>query len=370
MRILIFAWRDIKNPNVGGSEIYFHELAKRWVKAENSVEMIVGGWKGCRKTENIDGINIIRTGSSLTLYMLAPLAYKKLKQKPDIIIDVENGIPFFTPLFAKEKKILHIHHLHRGVWFKQLNPVFASIGYLIETKIMPLVYKKTPIITISKSSKEEIDLENISRVVGIVNPGIEYYKYKKYGKNKKPLVLFLNRIKKYKGLDILLKSVKQLNNKLDFDLLVAGTGDYLKEAQKYAKINNLKNVKFLGRISEAKKNELMQEAWVFVNPSFKEGWGIVNIEANYFSLPVVGSNVSGIKDSIIDGKTGLLFEYGNSHELAEKIKFLILHKKVRQNMEKNAKLWAKKFDWGKKADEYLKVLKTQCRNNNIYKSSF
>jgi glycosyltransferase involved in cell wall biosynthesis len=357
MNILIFNWRDIKNPKSGGSEIYFHELAKRWIKKGNSVEMIVGGWKGCKKEENIDGVSVIRVGTALTLYALAPFAYKKLRQKPDVIIDVENGIPFFTPLFAKEKKVLHIHHVHKDVWFKELNPVFASVGYFIETKIMPLVYKKTRIITLSQSSKKEIEGEKLGKVIGVVNPGIEFYKYKRYSKNKKPMVLFLNRIKKYKGLDVLLKAIKELDNKVDFELLVAGNGDYLKEARKYAEINNLKNVKFLGRISEEKKKELMQKAWVFVNPSFKEGWGIVNIEANYFGTPVIGSDVSGIKDSVVEGKTGLLFEYGDAQELAKKIEQIITNKKLRANMEKNSRLWAKEFDYSKKAEEYLKILK-------------
>ena len=359
MNILIFEWRDIKNPQAGGSEIYFHELAKRWVKLGNKVTIICGGWKNCKKEESIDGIKIIRVGSSKTLYLLAPLTYLKLKDKFDAIIDVENGIPFFTPLFSRDKNIvLHIHHVHKDVWFKQLNPIFASIGWFLETKVMPLIYRNKKAITLSESSKKEIS-ENKIKVKGIVNPGINFVSHKDFKKEKSPMILFLNRIKKYKGLDILLESIKKLKIEgLEPKVIVAGDGDYLKEMKNYAKTNNLLNVNFLGRVDENKKKELMQKAWVFVNPSFKEGWGIVNIEANYFGTPVIGSNVSGIKDSIKNNNTGLLFEYGNSDELAEKLRLLIENSRLRTTMTKNAKSWSKNFSWDRKAREYLDLLRT------------
>jgi len=311
MNILVFIWRDIKNPEAGGSEIYFHELAKCWVKNGNKVTMICGGWKACKKVETIDGIRIIRVGNYLTTYLRAPFEYFKIAKNIDVIIDVENGIPFFAPLFSKKKKFLHIHHVHKDVWFKEKNIFVALVGYILENKLMPIVYKNTGVITISKSSKEEIIEEKISKnVVGIVNPGIKFYDYKKQKKNKNPTILFLNRVKKYKGLKIMLDAVKEIqkiNEIKNLEVFVGGEGEYLQEMKDYTKKENLKNVFFLGKISEEKKKEIMQKSWIFINSSFKEGWGIVNIEANYFGTPVIGSNVGGIKDSVIDGKTGLLF---------------------------------------------------------------
>jgi glycosyltransferase involved in cell wall biosynthesis len=360
MNILILEWRDIKNPKAGGSEIYFHELANRWVKEGNKVTVISSSWKDCKKEEIIDGIKIMRVGSPKTLYLLAPLTYLRLKEKFEVIIDVENGIPFFTPLFSRNKNIiLHIHHIHKDVWFKQLNPLFASIGWFLETQFMPLVYRKKRVITLSESSKTDIENAKIAKVSGIVNPGINFVSYKSYKKESEPAILFLNRIRKYKGLDILLKAIKELKDiNIKPKVIVAGDGDYLGEMKKYVNNNQLSNVSFIGRVNENKKKELMQKAWIFVNPSFKEGWGIVNIEANYFGTPVIGSNVSGIKDSIQNKKTGLLFEYGNSHELAEKIKIMITDNKLLEQFSKNARLWAKKFNWDKKAKEYLNLLRT------------
>jgi len=364
MKILIFNWRDIKNPKAGGAEIYFHEILKRAVNSGHSVSWICGGWKGCQKEEIIDGIKIVRIGEEMSLYLLAPLAYFKLKEKPDIIIDVENGIPFFTPFFSRKKKILHIHHVHKEVWAKETegkgikSKLIGYIGKFLELKIMPFAYRKTGVTTLSNSSKEEIEKEKLGKVIGIVSPGIEFYKFKKFEKTSKPSVLFLNRIKKYKGIDTFLEAIKYLREKnyKDFEVFIAGSGDYLNEAISYAKKNELNNVNFLGKISEEEKKEFMQKSWVFVNPSFKEGWGIVNIEANYFGTPVIGSDVGGIRDSVIDGKTGLLFSYGNKEELADKIKKLIEDKSLRQRMEKNGKEWAKRFDWDLMTRDFLKII--------------
>jgi len=359
MKILLFNWRDIKNPAKGGAEIYFHEMAKLWVKNGHEVTMICGGWKNCKKEEIVDSIKIKRVGNFLTLYFLAPFAYLGLKEKPDVVVDVENGIPFFTPIFVKKsKRFLHIHHIHREVWFKQLTFPFSFIGWFMEMQVLPIVYKKTPVITISESSKKEIMEAGIGKVIGVVNPGITFSKYKHYKKTELPSILFLNRIKKYKGLDILLKAVKKmntLNNKIK--VFVAGDGDWLNNAKSYANEHKLDNVEFFGRVSEAKKEELIQKSWVFINPSLKEGWGIINIESNYMGTPAIGSDVSGIKDSIVDGKTGVIFKYGDSNELAEKIKSIIDNKKLRQEMSRNAIKWAKRFSWDSAAKKYMEILK-------------
>lgn len=365
MKILILNWRDIKHPLAGGSEIYFHEMAKRWAKKGHKITWVGGGWKNCKKEENIDGISIKRIGREKTLYLFAPFCYLKLKEKPNLIIDIENGIPFFTPLFSRKRKILHIHHIHKDVWFKEsenrsmAGKIIALTGFFLETKIMPIIYRKTKVVTLSKSSAEEIKKEKIGNVIGIVNPGFDVQKKLNIKKEKFPVVLFINRIKRYKGIDTLIKAFSRVcNEKImqNAQLYIVGKGDYEEEIKKI--ISDNKKIKMLGYVDKKRKYELMKKAWIFVNPSFKEGWGIVNIEAASFGLPVIGSNVSGVKDSVVDGKTGLLFEYGNANELAEKILLLIKNKKLREKMAKNGKKWAKKFTWERAANEYLKISKT------------
>lgn len=367
MRILIFIWRDIKNPKAGGSEIFFHEISKGLVKEGHSVMWIVGGWKGCRKEEVVEGVHVVRVGRELSLYALAPFAYLRKKKYFDVIVDVDNGLPFFTPLFVLNKKrFYHIHHIHEEVWKKEAEGkgikerFIANIGYLLERFIVPLIYRKEKVVTISKSSAHEIRQKKIGReVVGIVNPGIKIFRDNKFvRKSRKPSILFLNRIKSYKGIKTLLDSLKILEKDgINPETWIGGGGDDLEKMKSYARELHLGKVLFLGRVSEEEKVEFMKKAWVFVNPSFKEGWGIVNIEANSLGTVVIGSNVGGIKDSVIDKKTGLLFEYGNPRDLAEKLQRMLKNKNLREKMEIEGKKWAKNFSWDRAIKEYERILK-------------
>jgi len=369
MNILILNWRDIKHPQAGGAEVYFHEIAKEWIKKGNNVTWISGGWKNCVKNENVDGIKIKRIGNSITLYLLAPFAYFSLTSKPDAIVDVENGIPFFSPIYSRKKILLHIHHVHKEVWSKQAEAgglkekFLAPIGYFLEMVMMPWIYKNKRITTLSKSSKKAIENYISKKVVGIISPGITQPKQNNFKKSIKPSVLFFNRIKKYKGIDIFLRAIAGINKSnliKDIELNIAGTGDYLEEAKTLAKELKIeKKVNFLGHVTEKEKQVLLKKSWVLINPSFVEGWGIVNIEANSFGTPVIGSNVNGIKDSVINKKTGLLFEYGNEKELSEKIIYLIKNPSVRKKMSEQAKQFSKKFTWKNAAETFLKILKNQ-----------
>lgn len=366
MKILILSWRCIKNPGAGGSEIYFHELAKRWVEKGIKVVWFSPKFKGAKSEEDIDGIKIIRAGGRFSVYLHACKEYLfgRLKDSYDAVIDVENGIPFFSPLYINKRKlILHIHHYHKDVWPRESKFPVAQLGSFLESYVMPVIYRGVEVGTLSNSSAEEIVSEGLSKKQPfIIPPGIDFYKKNHVKKTKYPSLLFLNRIRKYKGVLTLLEAAEILQNKnFEVKVLIAGGGQDLDMFKKISNDKNLKNVSFLGKVSDSEKKKLMQECWAFVNPSSKEGWGIVNIEANYARTPAIGSRVSGIKDSIIEGKTGLLFEQDNALELAKKIEKIISDNKLRLDLEKNALSWAMNFDWNSKAERYLEEVKKRIR---------
>ena len=148
----------------------------------------------------------------------------------------------------------------------------------------------------------------------------------------------------------------------DLKLNIVGRGDDEQRLREIAKSLNLKNINFLGFVSEREKIKHLQNAWFMVNPSFVEGWSITNIEANACRTPVIGSNVHGIKDSILDNKTGFLFPYGDENRLAEKIKTLLNNKYQRKKMEIESLKWARNFSWEKSADAFLDLMNKTLKN--------
>ncbi len=354
MNILIFNWRDLKHKQGGGAELYLHEQAKIWAKKGHKVIWITSSING-KKQETIDGIKFIRKGGIASLYFFAAINYFKYGKNADIIIDAENGIPFFTPFYSRKKKILLIHHVHKDQWFKQWSFPINWIGYFLETKIMPLIYKNIQIVTVSESSRNEIK-KLMDNKIKIVYNAISK-KYRPGKKSKTPEIIFLGRLKRYKSIDVLLKAVSLYDKNLKVNII--GRGDDEGRLRKLTGKLNLKNVIFHGFVSEKKKIKLLQKSWIAVNPSMIEGWSITNIEANACGLPVIGSNVPGIRDSIKNNKTGFLFEYGNYKELADKIEKLLKDGKLRNNMVKQALKWSKNFSWEKSAEKFLKIIKKE-----------
>ena len=120
-----------------------------------------------------------------------------------------------------------------------------------------------------------------------------------------------------------------------------------------------KIIRFTGKVTEEEKILLLQQAWVFVNPSLIEGWGITTIEANACGTPVIASNVPGLRDAVQNRHSGILVPYGKADEFGVEIIRMIKSKKIRQSMEIDAIKWATKFDWDISAKKSLAILKSR-----------
>lgn len=353
-RILIYNWRDTRHEFSGGAEVYIQELAKRWVKAGNTVTIFCGNDSMCARHDTIDGVNIVRRGGFYMVYFWAVVYYVfKFHNKFDIIIDSENGIPFFTPFYAREKIFLLMHHVHQDVFRKNLLPPWSWIASFLEGKLMPFVYRNVQIITVSPSSKEDIlkyKLATIEPV--IVYNGIDTDQYKPAPKSNHPLILYVGRLKHYKRINIFMKTAKLIAAKMPTaEFVIAGGGEEDTKLMAYArKLGMEKKIRFTGKISEEEKIALYQKAWVFVNPSSMEGWGITSIEANACATPIVAANVPGLRDSVKDGYNGFLIDTADERDFEVAVMRLVTDTKLRRKMMKNAVEWAGKFCWNKSAE--------------------
>ncbi len=357
MKILIFNWRDIKNPEAGGAEVFTHENAKRWVKKGNEVTLFTSEFKNCKKEEFVDGVRIIRAGGKISVYKKAKEYYKKQFSKEgfDIIIDEINTLPFFAPKFVKKEKIIAlIHQLAREYWFYETMFPINLIGHYFLEKNWLKNYTNIPTITVSESTKK--DLVNLGfKKIYVVSEGISFEPLKKYPKKEKePTIIYVGRLKRAKRPDHVIKAFDIVKKEIkDAKIWVVGDG-YLRE--KLENTNN-KKIKFFGRVSEKEKIKLLSKAWVLVNPSVREGWGINIIEANACFTPCIAYDVPGLRDSIINKKTGLLVkENGNVKKLAEAIIKILEDEKLRLKLSKNALKHSKKFSWDKSAKEFLKII--------------
>lgn len=355
MRILIFNWRDITHPWSGGAEVYIHEIGKRLVKKGYYVTLFCGKYPGCKEETVIDGIKIIRKGGQYSLYLYAPIYYLlKLRDKYDVIIDCENGIPFFTPLFSRKKKICVMHHVHTDVFDKELPFYLSWVGKFLEGFLMPLVYKNIDFVAVSPSTKKEmIDLGIDKDKIRIIYNGMDGQFAPDFSKKKGNLIVYVGRIKRYKQLDHLVRAFRIVKDKVqDAELVIAGKGNFV-EIEELAKKLNLK-IGLYNDITEDEKIDLLQKAKLFVTTSMKEGWGITVIEANRCGTPVVAYDVDGLRDSIRNNETGLLVKSGDIEQIGESIIKIIENNDFQMNIR--ALEWSKKFDWNKSTEEFEKFI--------------
>ncbi|KKR10657.1 MAG: Glycosyl transferase group 1 [Candidatus Woesebacteria bacterium GW2011_GWA1_39_21] len=367
MNILIFSWRGPGHPNAGGAEIATHEHSKAWVRAGHNVFLFTSSFLNCKKQEMIDGVTIVRSGNQVLGVHAAALVWFLLGKHPkfDIVVDQFHGIPFFTVLFVRTKVLAYIHEIAMQVWKqnelpKPYNLIASEFGPKIEPLIFKL-YKNVDFLTVSSSTKTDLVLFGVAKEkIHIIQNGFNSIRVR--GVKKQKILTFLGSLAKDKGIEDAIGIFSEVHRKDDsWDFLIVGKGDstYTKLLKrKIKKLGLVSKVKFEGFVSERRKFEILAKSFCMINPSIHEGWGLVNIEANSVGTPVVGYKVKGLIDSVVDGKTGMLFQKGEFHQIAMEI-IKLNNDKIRYlTLSNNCINWSKKFSWEKSTKESTQLIES------------
>ncbi|OGM31325.1 hypothetical protein A2803_03985 [Candidatus Woesebacteria bacterium RIFCSPHIGHO2_01_FULL_44_21] len=369
MNILILSWRGPGHPSAGGAETATFEHAKAWVNAGYSVTLFTSLYKEAKKREILGGVNILRSGGQTfgvkinAFYWFLFVSHPKF----DLVLDEFHGIPFFTPLYTRVKKLGWIHEVAKEVWWfnpwpKPLNLIPAIIGTIFERFVFSILYKRVPFMTVSESTKHELSNWGIPNTnIAVVHNGVDVVKVHS-GKEKKKTAIYLGALSKDKGIEEALRTFVLINEiDKDWQFWIVGKGDesYVSTLKEQAKEMGLVGkIKFWGFVSQRKKFELLRKAHVFVNPSIREGWGLVNIEASSCGTPVIGYKVPGVSDSVVNGKTGVLVERGDTRAMANAIMAITGNKKKYNMLSRESVNWAKRFSWTKAGKESLKLVES------------
>lgn len=369
MNILILSWRGPGHPYSGGAEQSTFAHAKGWITAGHNVTLFTSNYPGGKREEILDGLQIIRRGQQVFGVHVEALKWYLFgkREKFDLVVDEFHGIPFFTPLYVMGRKLAFIHEVTKEVWklnpwSKPLNIIPYMIGSSLEPLVFKFLYPDTPFMTVSESTKKDLTEWGINQKnITVVHNGVTIHSLKKNSsKEKRKTLIYLGAISKDKGIEDALKAFSYINNKEDkWKLWVVGKSDprYLKKLKSLSKnLGISKKVKFWGFVDEKKKFELLARSHLAINPSIREGWGLVNIEANSVGLPVLAYDVPGSRDSVKEGKSGFLSDFGNYNDLATKALKLMHDKSLLYNMKNQAIKWSKNFSWERASKESLKLI--------------
>lgn len=151
----------------------------------------------------------------------------------------------------------------------------------------------------------------------VIYPPVEISNTKSKANNEREYYLTGGRLAMAKGTDIILDAFLK-NGKL---LKIFGKGFAGFEEKLLAKIKTgTSNIEFLGEVSDEEKTVLMKNAKAFISASFDEDFGITPVESMGTGTPVIAFKSGGVKETVVDKKTGLFYEPNTSSALQDAIK--------------------------------------------------
>jgi glycosyltransferase involved in cell wall biosynthesis len=363
-------WRDLKNPDAGGAEVHLHEIMARMVNNGHEVTFFAAGFPGCAETEVYDGIRFIRKGSWYNANFVLPFHVRSFVKRHhvDLIIEDINKIPFFLPALTRTRVVSVIPHLFGSTIFRETNVVLASYVYFWE-RLIPMVYKNCQFAVISPSTKEDLIERGIeAERIEVVLCGLDHNTYRRIEDLERypdPTIVHFGRIRRYKSIDVVIKAFARIREQLpNARLLIIGGGPEVGElVDLVEKMGLQESVRFLGVLETEALVTVLNQAHLFLNASPKEGWGLTVVEANACGVPVIASDRPGLRDSVKEGETGYLVEYGDERAFAEKSLELIGDEHKWRTMSASAIEWAKSLTWDRTAREMERVFLDQIGSN-------
>lgn len=358
-RILIINWQDIKNPLSGGAEIHLFEIFRR-ISRRFEIHLLCSNFLGGLEEVVINGINIHRVGTRNTFNFFVPWKFSELDRRYDfdLVIEDLNKIPFFGRFYIEKKRLAIMHHLFGNVIFRETNPIFGFYVYVTE-RLVPHFYNDVRFISVSESTKEElIRLGLPQENIKVIYNGVDLKRYEPGEKSRIPLIVGLGRLKKYKKFEVFIKAIGLLKSRgKKFSAMIIGGGNDLKRLVKIAEKSGIRDILiFTGFVPEKEKAEILKKAWACVNTSPKEGWGLTSMEAQASGTLSIIPDSPGLRETVIDGRTGFIYPFGNSERLADQILKIIENRKLAERMGIYARHWAENFTWdrfSKETEEFI-----------------
>ncbi len=316
-RIESFAWRDLDDPEAGGSELHADEIFTRWT-ATGLIEID-------HRTSTIDvareldrhGYHVTQRGGRFDVFarVISAQLYRRLRGRRPLdvaTIEIWNGVPWFSPLWSPQRSIVWLHHVHREMWADAVPEPIATLGRLNETRVAPRAYRRALVNTLSDSSRDEIVEIGIPEAhLAVIPPGVdERYAPDEALRSATPHVVVVGRLAPVKRQRLALEQLtiaRARHPELRVDVI--GDGPDRAELERWVADRDAAEwVRLRGRVTDDELLAAYQAAWLVVSASYAEGWGMSLTEGGACGTPCVATDIAGHRGAAIDGVTGTLVD--------------------------------------------------------------
>jgi glycosyltransferase involved in cell wall biosynthesis len=271
------------------------------------------------------------------------------------VIDVTNGVPFFSPLWRRRPSICLALHFHREQWATRFPRPLAALARIVERRWVPAIYRHRPFVAISESTAASfrslgVDPSHIT----VIEPGVDAPEAATPPTSVDPLFVALNRLVPHKRVDFLLEAWRLVQPVTGGRFVVIGDGPEMRRLRRLA--DGITGVEIRGYLGAEEKAQLLAQAWFLVQGSSHEGWGIVSLEAAAAGTPTLAVDAPGTRDAVLADVTGVLVEDASPSAFAASWIALSADEAARVRMGEAAKERARNQTWDSMVDAWLVTL--------------
>ena len=353
MKIAFLTWRDTTHPDGGGSEVYVEQVARRLAARGHDVTIVCARHDRAGPDDVVSGVRMHRVGGRLTVYPRA-LAWL-VRHRVDVVVDVINGLPFGTPLVRRHGVVGLVHHLHQRQWQIIYPGLAGRLGWWVESRLTPRLYRGVPHLTVSEASRRDLAGLGVTDVTVARNGlGTEPARQRR---SETPRICVLARLVPHKQIEHAIAVVTALQDEFPgLHLDVIGEGWWRRELGREVYRRGAREwVTIHGHVDEPTRDALLARSWLMLLPSVKEGWGLAVMEAAAQATPTIAyREAGGVTESVVDGETGRLVD--DLAGLERATRDLLRNPWTRQRMGERARERARTFDWDSTTDVVEEVL--------------
>jgi glycosyltransferase involved in cell wall biosynthesis len=364
-RIHVLQWRDLDDDEAGGSEVHADEVLRRWAAAGLDVTLRTSRVRGRAPELVRHGYRVIGRGSRYTVFPRTAAAEVLSRMGPrDALVEIWNGVPWFSPLWYRGPQVTWLHHIHGPMWDQVFPRPLAGAGRFVESRVAPPCYRRSEIATLAEPSREELLAVGFRpEQVHVVPPGVDPV-FSPAEHQRTPLVVAVGRLVPVKRHDLLLDAVAAARLDVpELEVVIVGEG-YERgrlEAQRH-RLGADGWVRFPGRVPLAELVDLYRRAWVVASASLAEGWGMSLTEAAACGTPAVATAVTGHRHAVRDGATGVLVD--DPAALGPVLSALLRDDSRRARLGAAARAWAAELSWDRTATRLLALLTDVVRRRH------
>jgi glycosyltransferase involved in cell wall biosynthesis len=361
VRIAFLSWRDFTHPEGGGAEHYLETVAEHLAARGHEVTVYCAAHGDAAPEESVRGVTFRRQGGRLSVYAASLRALRRDERARgayDVVVDTQNGIPFFSAWGTRTPLVVLVHHVHREQWPVVFGPVAARVGWAIESRLAPRVYRGRQYVAVSARTRDElVDLGVGRERIAVIHNGTDAPRALGAERSAHPTLVVLGRLVPHKRVEHAIDVLARLRpTHPGLRLRVIGHGWWHDRIAEHAEQSGVDDdVAMLGFVDEETKHAELAAGWVALAPSVKEGWGLCVVEAASHGVPTVAyQDAGGLSESIVNGRTGVLV--ADLDEMTREVARLLADGQTRDEMGEHARDYARQFTWTSTADYWERLL--------------